>query len=44
MPHISDAAYDISTPAVNSIVPGVQTPTRYFETQIFLKRLKKKAK
>jgi hypothetical protein len=35
MPQINDAAYDLSTPAVNSIVTGAQTPTRYFETPIF---------
>ena len=35
MPHINDAAYDLSTPAVNLIVTGVQTPTRYFKNRYF---------
>ncbi len=35
MPHITDAAYDLSTPAGSSIVTGVQTPTRYFACRYF---------
>jgi hypothetical protein len=30
MPHIKNAAYDLSTPAVSSIDTGVQMPTWYF--------------
>jgi hypothetical protein len=35
MPHINDAAYDLSTPAVSTIVTGAQTPTRYFANRYF---------
>jgi len=35
MPHITDAAYDLSTPADSSIVTGAQTPTRYFTNRYF---------
>ena len=35
MPHINNAAYDLSTPADSSIVTGVQTPTGFFKNRYF---------
>jgi hypothetical protein len=35
MPHINNAAYDLSTPADSSVVTGVQTPTGFLENRYF---------
>jgi len=35
MPHITNAAYDLSTPADNLVVTGVQTPTGFFKNRYF---------